>query len=358
VTNLSAAEWLERWTGPDAAAAARFAAESGPGPWPREPSESPFEGSWVTDGDPMVLTASGRGLRGWRVDYRWHRYWLIGAPSGNRFEYATWIPNTPGEGWLELAGEPGVMSGGFTWATDRVPSKQRWRRIGPATEDLAAALEAGLSDPEPEARIFAAIGATRLELRHPAMPGLLLEALKRSGTREGRRELLIRIGDLSWAAKELVPALIDLVRDPACDVRASAANALVGFGTEARAAVPVLLEALGSKDGELAGQAAFALGAVGDERAVDSLLARAEDPDAKVRTQVLHALGRLALRPDEVVPVLARTLQVPSLPLRQAAATALGGFGPRARSAIPALEAAAKDPALKQAAESALLKIR
>src|SRR5262249_34589946 len=63
--------------------------------------------------------------------------------------------------------------------------------------------------------------------------------------------------------------------------------------------------------------------------------------------------------PDGVVQVLITEFEGQGTPARAAFATALGGFGPRARAAVPSLLKALHDPApeVRAAATNALLKI-
>jgi alpha-L-fucosidase len=72
--------------------------------------------------------------------------------------------------------------------------------------------------------------------------------------------------------------------------------------------------------------------------AIPQLLRAMKDVDAQVRWRAEFALGRI--RPNGL-PALAAALKGPE---RAAAAYVLGSFGPRAKSAIPALREAASDP--------------
>jgi HEAT repeat protein len=59
-------------------------------------------------------------------------------------------------------------------------------------------------------------------------------------------------------------------------------------------AVPALLDALKTdKDADIRGQAAFALGQIGDARALEAITAALKDANADVRKQAAFALGQL-----------------------------------------------------------------
>jgi HEAT repeat protein len=88
-----------------------------------------------------------------------------------------------------------------------------------------------------------------------------------------------------------VNALIEALRDPEPAVRAQVAWALGAL--DANAAVPALMAALKDKDASVRRQAAWALGAIGDKRAVDALIPALKDEDTGVRRQVAWAIGAI-----------------------------------------------------------------
>lgn len=96
----------------------------------------------------------------------------------------------------------------------------------------------------------------------------------------------------AWALGEIgdaraIPVLIRTMGDENAEVRKYAARSLIKFGPEA---VEALLEALGSASPEVRHYAVRALGEIRDERSVESLIAM----DGKVDEEVyLWALGRL-----------------------------------------------------------------
>src|SRR5262249_9461953 len=92
--------------------------------------------------------------------------------------------------------------------------------------------------------------------------------------------------------KELVPTLIDGLKDPDAQVRQMATFTLGQLGKDA---VPALSEALASKDRELRANAAYALGQFGRlaQDAVPALIKAMRDPDGDVRQRAFYSLQRI-----------------------------------------------------------------
>jgi len=93
------------------------------------------------------------------------------------------------------------------------------------------------------------------------------------------------------------------------DERPKAAWALRQIGPDAKAAVPLLIEALKDPNEELRREAATALGFIAYEakEAIPALIAAAEDPSPRVRFSAIGALG--ALCPGkEAIPTFIRAL--------------------------------------------------
>jgi HEAT repeat protein len=115
-----------------------------------------------------------------------------------------------------------------------------------------------------------------------------------------------------------------------------AASALVAIGSQAYTPV---VGALKSSAWIARRNAAWALGALDDERAVNALVEALRDPEAAVREQVAWALG--ALDANSAVPVLMAALKDPDPGVRRQSAWALGAIGDR--RAVDALIPALKD---------------
>lgn len=143
----------------------------------------------------------------------------------------------------------------------------------------------------------------------------------RHPNREVRIQAIIMLGLLKDASPETEEVLCDAVlldRDP--DVRASAAKDFVVL--KSRKAVDTLIRSLAEDPYEAArSNAAWALGSVGDRRAVDSLREATQDEDTMVRLRAVSAL--LKIKPKSAVPELIDRLEDSSPMVRDRALEAL-----------------------------------
>jgi HEAT repeat protein len=158
----------------------------------------------------------------------------------------------------------------------------------------------------------------------PPDPAALVDKLKSTDQAvSGAASLeLIRLGEPA------VPALVELLQDPAPENRALAARTFWGMGARA------------------GGTAAMALGEV------------LADGDGAVRVSAAMALANMGPPAAPAVPALIKALRDPSGEVRQWAARALGGIGRAAEPALPALERAAKLDGVHGPAEDAIRQIR
>lgn len=121
---------------------------------------------------------------------------------------------------------------------------------------------------------------------------------------------------LGAAASNAVPALLQVyAQNASVTARHAAANALVEIGPAAGIAVPALAESCASTN-------------------------------AQERAFALYTLGRMALQPDRVVPILVRGLNDGDREVRYQAAFGLSSFafmGGNAQAAIPALVQSLQD---------------
>ena len=137
-----------------------------------------------------------------------------------------------------------------------------------------------------------------------------------------------------------VDALVRALLDADPRVRGAAAYALGAYDEPLPQAVPALVSAIGrgtSRSEIGADPACAALGRVGDERAVDGLLAVVADPDNRFRRDALRALGHLRPWANRIVPVIEAELRSSEDHMRRSAAGAAADLGPKAAGAIPAL---------------------
>ena len=142
------------------------------------------------------------------------------------------------------------------------------------------------------------------------------------GTREQAAAALGKIGD----PRAVVPLIEEFKEPPVWDYRndasAAAARALCAIGAPA---VDPLIEALKDRDSHRRRGVASVLGAIGDPRAVEPLIAALEPGGAfqlsNVRSAIINALGAIG-DPRAVEPLLV-AMEDESREIRQAAAKAL-----------------------------------
>jgi HEAT repeat protein len=179
------------------------------------------------------------------------------------------------------------------------------------------------------------------ELRK-ALPALV-QSLK-SGNAEARSDAVIA---LSLCGPAAVPALSDLVKahNGSPQHAASAAAALGFMGPEAKAAVPVLEGALGSRNEKVVASAADALGAIGGDSksAIPQLRKLLAGSQPLIRAHAARALGAIGPASEPAVGDLAKALTDAHEDVRREAADALGRIGPGSKSALPALVTALND---------------
>lgn len=147
--------------------------------------------------------------------------------------------------------------------------------------------------------------------------------------RWGRRgDLLTTPGEEAAAALVSVgsrafDALIRALGQPQWIARRNAAWALGAL--EDPRAIKVLLTALSDSEPDVRAQAAWALGALDAPAATEKLTATLKDPDARVRQQSAWALG--AIGDSRATPVLITALKDSDAGVRRQAAWALGNIG-------------------------------
>jgi HEAT repeat protein len=152
---------------------------------------------------------------------------------------------------------------------------------------------------------------------------------------------LVRIGIASF------DRLVKALQSAGATARRNAAWAL-GALDDSRAVMP-LVAVLGDADESVREQASWALGALGDARAVQPLVGRLRDAAARVRRQAAWALG--AIDDAAAVDALVAALTDADAHVREQAAWALGAIGDARASA--GLSLALKDNAPRVRRQSA-----
>jgi HEAT repeat protein len=181
----------------------------------------------------------------------------------------------------------------------------------------------------------------------------VIEALVRSDHRRAgrtfdgpfRAEAAKALGNIGTRSKAVVPELLHLLQnDPDGAVRVEAARALGKIGAGAQPACQALAAVLTAQGGgdTLRGEVAWALVRVAPDApdTAAALHAAAADRSGHVGVCAAAALGRIG-DVSKAVPALAARLS--DRRVRDAAVQALYRIGPKARQALPALLAAAKD---------------
>jgi HEAT repeat protein len=169
----------------------------------------------------------------------------------------------------------------------------------------------------------------------------LLEELE-SGNKEDRGRAVNGLRDLDAGAREAIPALVKVARDPGepAELREAVVEALTAIGSPSRDHLQVVLEALNDEktSPELRRYAAGALGplAVKVTDAATALLMAVKDKDAVVRQQVATSLGKVggADKEKKARPALAGLLRDPEKAVRRTAFNTLIGFGDPDKSQI------------------------
>ncbi len=215
-----------------------------------------------------------------------------------------------------------------------------------ALEPLLAALEE--ADPALSQAASQAAQQVLARLADPAAIPTLDQALQHSDPAI-RRAALDAIGRLGGV--EALDPLAAALSDPQLELRQAAATRLAQViqGLEQAGDSPALQAALAHTHPQVRGQAAAALGRLGGEGALESLLAALQDDDPSVRQALVSALAELG------EPALAALSELfyDDPALRELAGEALAGFGPLAAPSLaPALQS--PDPALRLAAIQAL----
>ena len=192
----------------------------------------------------------------------------------------------------------------------------------------------------------------------PAIP-LLVELLRNERT-SFRRFAADFFIDLAPHTEPIQPALRRALRDEDVVVAGDAARALGALGNRASPSVRALVTTLRSHDDPYVRiYAAEALASIGPRAAAatNDLATALGDPIPGVRWAAGEALSSIGPAASSAVPQLIDALQDKFLYVRICAASALGSIGPKAHAAREALKVAAYDPALRSEAEWALNRI-
>jgi outer membrane protein assembly factor BamB/HEAT repeat protein len=191
----------------------------------------------------------------------------------------------------------------------------------------------------------------------PSIP-LLVDLLRHEQT-SIRRSAVDALIDLAPYTESIQPALRRALSDEDWEVAGDAARALGALGQKASPSVRALVQALSHEDPHVRIYAAEALASIGPNAAAatEDLARAVGDPIPGVRWAACEALASIGPAAHSAVPQLIEALTDEFLYVRIFAAGALGGIGPKAQTAREALREAANDPTLRNEAEWALNRI-
>jgi HEAT repeat protein len=228
--------------------------------------------------------------------------------------------------------------------TVRYDSAQLLADLGPVAKFAIPTLHEMLKE-EKSTLIRVKVAEALWKIEKPAARDLLptlLDGLK-DKSEEVRANAANVLGQMGAKAKPAVEALSKALGDKEFAVRAEAVMALGEIGPAARAAVPALLETLKSDDIQLLEP--FVLGTLAKigEDAVPQLKAALTAKEYRLRRGAAYALGLIGKDAGDAVEPLTTMLQAPEADLRALAAVALGKIGDAGRGTLPALTALLKD---------------
>lgn len=227
------------------------------------------------------------------------------------------------------------------------------------TADLIASLESDST------AVQQAAADSLIETGEEAVPELT-NALE-ADSAQTRAIAAYALSEIGTEAQAATPALLEALRDDDELVRALATSALTNVGLDQPALTDVLVAAVQNESGlvkdiaadallEMGGDAVPALGRLLENEATGSLT---KQTAATLIGDIGSAddLGNVALQ--SAIPILVSTLNDRNSSVRQAAASALGDFGPLAELALPALSQAllGEDAGVSQTVAGTLLKI-
>ena len=198
-----------------------------------------------------------------------------------------------------------------------------------------------------------------------AIPGDIKEALPALLPMLGDNNINTRritILLLGRAGEEAVPHLREALKDPAPNLRWTAASSLGNLGPAAKKAIPELIDlAVGDTNITVRRMSMFAVVRIQPEEVGPLFDKIKKHPDDKIRQSAYQIFNFNKQIPAKVaVPILVDGLKDKIARIRQVCALNLGRFGPAAKSAIEPLTAALNDPdpQVRTLAQSALRQIQ
>jgi HEAT repeat protein len=239
-----------------------------------------------------------------------------------------------------------------------------------------------LRSPEAQTRRQAVLALGKMKSAAKEAVPALVEVLRNDKDVAVRRMAVRALGQVGPAAKEAVAVLIEAMqKDPDDIVQEEAIRALGGIGPEARAAIPALVKVLGDRTRGDWDAPATALGQIGAEAvapvipllrshegyargaaeetltqigapAVPAVLEVLGDDNAAVRLAAVQVLHQIGPKGGPAVPALVRILRDKDGRVRRAAVRALGATGPEGLRALCEALRAPEEDLRREAAQA------
>jgi HEAT repeat protein len=181
-----------------------------------------------------------------------------------------------------------------------------------------------------------------------------------------RREATATLAMLGPKAAPAIAKLGETLQDPDPALRSDALSALAAIGPASAAALPQILPQLSAPEIPVRCAASYAIGKIGSaaKEALPLLEKNLQERDDFLQIASAWALANVAATKegiaDKCVGPLTRSLKLPDPQARKESVGALALLGRAARSAVPALEALARDPdeSVRKSVADALAKIK
>ena len=226
-------------------------------------------------------------------------------------------------------------------------------RLGDTYNTVIPPLLNALKDANPQVRSAAISAVGRAGHCAPTVLPILIGAFDDPNpgvTESATLELAKCIWErkLPSSIERLVPAFVNAVQSTNINQQVNALSALAGMGTNACAALPLLLNKFRDEKGDVQEEAAFALGQIDPAwkpKAVQFLVDKLEGAtNSQTKWRPIYRLGSLGADARPGVPALVNVVRHEKKDLAVRAIDALGEIGPAASQAIPVLVDALNDP--------------
>lgn len=235
--------------------------------------------------------------------------------------------------------------------------------IGRQAQAAVPILVAASGDPDSAVRAAALDALGQMQAHSPTALGALVTGLGDVdvSVRTAAMRALGQIGAGARAAAD--GPLREMLKDPHAEIRLLSARALWRVDSDPEELLPTLLDAIRDKSWAVRDGAVTLLGEMGPPAASAAETARAllDDPVAYVQVDAALAVWRITGDLNDVLPLISGIIRDRDNDpyLRQLAIAALGAIGPPAREAITVLMDASKDEyfSVRTAAEDAMPKV-